>query len=86
MKETIMETINFIQSGAINIKDVACVLSVSPGDKWVAFHVKYDFVTQGKTRKETIDSMEQIILGQIYLDIEAGIEPLSETNKWSDYD
>ena len=79
-----METINFIQSGIA--KDVACVLSVSKGDKWIAFHQEYDFVAQGKTRQLALDAMERLIMGQVHLDIEDGIEPLSEISKWSDYD
>ena len=79
-----METINFIQSGIV--KDVACVLSITPGDKWIAFHMEYDFVTQGETRQSTLEAMERLITGQVHLDTEAGIEPLSNINKWSDYD
>lgn len=77
-----MDTVNQSET----IKNVACVLSVFPGSKWVAFHVEYDFVTQGKTRQLAMDAMERLIMGQIHLDTEDGIEPLSEISKWSDYD
>jgi hypothetical protein len=45
---------------------------------WIAQCLENDIATQGALIKDAINAMERTILGQIALDVQDGIKPLSE--------
>jgi hypothetical protein len=54
------------------------VLLYQENNMWIVQCWEYDFASQGGTTKRALDGFERLFLGQISLDIEDGIEPLSE--------
>ncbi len=54
------------------------VLFFKDGQNWVAQGLEYDMVAQGRTIKETQNMFERVFVGNIIINIENGIEPLSQ--------
>ena len=61
------------------------ILLYQENNMWIAQCLSHDFATQGRTSQSALDTLERVMLGQEYLDIKNGIEPLSEIEpapKW----